>query len=117
MEPLVSGGGTLKFHGASAVNENRVLAVKGGPTKGYLGCKGGVGTGEAQQALSAPPPPPIPPPPHHCCAMAHTVQYTNKSQQEDSNIAKIILLNKHRMQYKNHAVRQVLSLKPKRSVH
>ena len=54
-------GGTLKFYGASAVNENRVLAVKGGPTKRYLECTGGVGTRQAEQALSAPP---SPYPPH-----------------------------------------------------
>ena len=51
-------GGTLKFYGASAVNENRVLVVKGGPTKRYLECTGGVGTGQAKC-----PPPPLHHPP------------------------------------------------------
>ena len=101
-------GGTLKFYGASAVNENKVMTVKGGPTKRYFECTRGVGIGQAGQALSAPPPPP-----HHCSEMAHTVQYTNSSQQQQhSDIAQITLPNKLRMQYKNHAVHQVLSLQP-----
>ena len=37
-------GGTIKYYGASAVNQYRVLAVKGGPTKRYLECTRGVGT-------------------------------------------------------------------------
>ena len=51
-------GGILKFYGASAVNENRVMAVKGGATKRYFECTREVGTQQAEQALSAPPPPP-----------------------------------------------------------
>ena len=110
--PLLSGGGggTLKFYGASAVNENRVMAVKGGATKRYFECTREVGTQQAEQALSAPPT-------HHCSEMAHTVQYTNSNQQQQhSDIAQITLPNKQRMQYKNHAVHQVLS-PTKRSVH
>ena len=53
-------GGTLKFYGASAVHENRVMAVKWGPTNRYFECTGGVGTGQAEQALSALPPSPAP---------------------------------------------------------
>ena len=43
------------------------------------------------------------------------VQYTNSSQQQQrqhSDIAQITLLNKQTMQYKNHAVHQVLSCQP-----
>ena len=41
------------------------------------------------------------------------MQYTNRShQQQHSDIAQITLLNKQRMQYKNHAKHQVLSLQP-----
>ena len=80
------GGGTLKFYGASAVNKNKVMAVKGGPTKRYFECTTGVGTGQAEQTLIAPPPPL--PPPHHCSEMAHMVQDTNsRQQQQHSNIA------------------------------
>ena len=58
-------------------------------------------------------PPPPPPHTHHCSEMAHTVRYTNSSkQQQHSDIAQITLPNKQRMQYKNHAVHQVLSLQP-----
>ena len=60
--------------------------------------------------------PPPPPHTHHCSEMAHTVQYTNSNQQQQhSDIAQITLPNKQRMQYKNHAVHQVLS-PTKRSV-
>ena len=55
-------GGGLKFLGSRATDENIVLAVNGGPTKGYLGCKGGVGNVQAQKAQSAPTPPSPPKP-------------------------------------------------------
>ena len=60
-----------------------------------------------------PPPTPLRIPPHHYSEMAHTVQDTHSSeQQQHSGIVQITLLKKQRMQYKNHAVHQVLSLQP-----
>ena len=41
MGPLLSGAGTLNLYAASAVNENRVMALKGGLPKETSSAPGG----------------------------------------------------------------------------
>ena len=57
------GGGTLNFYGASAINKNGVMVVKGGRgCKKMLRLHRGVGTRQDEQTLSSSPRPPTPRP-------------------------------------------------------